>query len=1220
MENIKKYSFLILSLAFFVFAFFIEHHVLHHHPEVKLIDRFERQLHEQKQVLGDQLDEIERIMTSADFDGNFQAEFFPYSSLYPDQGLGFVVLRGNEIIYWSHNHFAFTSRFSSKMATQELLALPNGTYLGINRQVDTLNVIGLIHIKDVYSIENQYIRNEFAEPFVLPENFVIQREKSAYNLPVRDEVGNYLFSVLPAGKIKCTNAQLLLPAALFVLAFIFLLVFIRKMVLHFRHEDFLMRVIILGLSLFGFYWIHILFRIPRLGYAFELFGPSLYAYSFWLPSLGDLLVLAVLSFFWSMNFVQEFSYSKGQNRKEIFSAYLFSLFIYLFANYLIGNLIQNSSISFQLNRIDDVDQYSVVGFIIIALLFFSAFLINLKIVESSMRYLSKKRFLWGHLLLIAVFVGLAVHYKNSYLYMICLFLLTNFSIFALENTHLKKHSISYIIYFVSLFAFFTLINIQYFNQQRTIESQKLMTVTLNSEHDPAAEIFLTDIQQELSVDSVIPYLLSTTYQELESYLERQYFGGYFRKYELDIILCSGSDSLLVEPENQWVPCFPFFEEMIETSGTRIPGTNFYFMDNLNGRISYMGRIFYPLTADSLGTSVFFELNSRLLPEGAGFPELLLDRSMAKPHRYRHFSYAKYFNHELVTLSGDYQYNYYIDSYDVQTDSSEFVLARWDGYDHLIHDLGKGNFIIVSGETFEVMDYLISFPYLFVFYFLFILLVVFGGNSSFRKKAKLYDLKFKIQAAIITVVLASLFVVAGGTIYYNIQEYENRHQDDLNEKMKSISEEIGMNLNDVHELSPDLVDWLWRELNKLSIVFRTDINIFGVNGELIASSRPELYLRGIISNRMNAEAYYELIENYQVSYSQPERIGDLSYLSVYEPIINDMGDYLGFINLPYFTRGDELKQEISTFIVAFINLYVLLFLASVLVAVLLANQITRPLSMVREKLKGIQLVKKNEQISYQRDDEIGALIKEYNRKVEELAESAELLARTERELAWREMAKQVAHEIKNPLTPMKLNIQYLQRAKNEKGAHFDEYFNRVTRTLIEQIDTLSDIATEFSNFAKIPKARNEVFNLAKQLTKVTELFESSTYIDLSVELEEQEELLVYADQEQVSRAMVNLIKNAIQSIPPKRSGKVRVVLTKKDDRAVISVRDNGTGIPEDIRQQMFQPNFTTKSSGMGLGLAIVKKIIENARGNIWFETEIDKGSTFYVELPLYEDNR
>ena len=1219
MENLKKYRYLIFSLLLFVLAFLLENHLLYHHPEVKLVRKFETELHVQKKLLNEKLDEIQKIITSDQSHGDLQAELHQYSALYRDQGLGFVILNHDQMIYWSHNHFAFTSRFLSTMKSQELLALPNGTYFGLNRKVDTLNVVGLIQIKDIYSIENQFISNHFVKPFKLPDDFVIQKEKSKFNLSVRDEKGSYLFSILPNGKIHCNYSQLYFPVALFVIAFLILLIFTRQMFKEYRHEHFLLRVIVLAFSLFGFYWFHILFRIPQLLYAFQLFEPSLYAYSFWLPSLGDLLLLAVLVFFWVLNFTKDFAYSRGKNKQEFIAAYLFSMTVYFLANFLVENLIRNSSVSFQLNQIDDINQYSVAGYLIIAFLFFSAFLLNLKVLEAGERYISKSRFLRIHFVLIIIFIGLSFTLQNSYLYTTSLFLITNFSVFALQNTQFKRHSLSYLIYFVSLFAFFSLIIIQHHNQLRKVQIQKLMAVNLNSEHDPAAEIFFTEIQRELNVDSVIPYLFSTSFDELDSYIKRQYFSGYFRKYDVDVYLCRGADSLLLKPEDKYVPCFPFFESMIAESGTQIPGTKFYFMDNMNGRISYMGKLFYPLTADSLGTSVFLELNSRLLPEGAGFPELLLDRSMAKPDRYKHFSYAKYFNKELVYISGDYQYNYYIDSYDIKNDSTEFKLAKWDGYDHLIYNLGNDNYIIVSDKSFESLDYLISFPYLFVFYFIFILFVIFVGNSSFRRKALVYDLKFKIQASIISVVLVSLFVVAAGTIFYNIQEYKNKHQDDLNEKMKSIAEEINLRLNDASEITPDLVNWLWQELNQLSIVFRTDINIYGMNGELVASSRPEIFLKGIISNRMNTKALYELTENYQVSYSQPEKIGNLSYLSVYEPIINNMGDYLGFINLPYFSRGDELKQEISTFIVAFINLYVLLFLASVIVAVLLANQITRPLSMVREKLKGIQLVKKNEQINYQRDDEIGALIKEYNRKVEELAESADLLARTERELAWREMAKQIAHEIKNPLTPMKLNIQYLQRAKDAKEEHFDEYFNRVTRILIEQIDNLSEIATEFSNFAKIPKAKNEVFNLTDQLKKVTGLFESSTYIDFSVQLGGQNELFVFADHEQISRAVVNLIKNAIQSIPAKRNGKVQVVLEQNDQYAVISVKDNGAGIPEDIRQQMFQPNFTTKSSGMGLGLAIVKKIIENARGNIWFETELGNGTTFFVEIPIYRED-
>jgi nitrogen fixation/metabolism regulation signal transduction histidine kinase len=394
----------------------------------------------------------------------------------------------------------------------------------------------------------------------------------------------------------------------------------------------------------------------------------------------------------------------------------------------------------------------------------------------------------------------------------------------------------------------------------------------------------------------------------------------------------------------------------------------------------------------------------------------------------------------------------------------------------------------------------------------------------------------------------------------------------------------------------------------------------VNGELLASSRPEIFRRGITSERMNSVAFYELSEKYQLNYFHPEKIGNLSYLSAYEPILNNRGDYLGYLNLPYFTREDELKQGISTFIVAFINLYLLLFLASVIVAVFLSNKITLPLSLIREKLKGIQLGKRNEQINYQAEDEIGALIREYNHKVEELAESAELLARSERESAWREMAKQVAHEIKNPLTPMKLNIQYLQRAKEEGREHYDDYFDRVTKNLIEQIDTLSGIATEFSNFAQIPKTKSEVFNLIDVLKNACELFEPNQNLHFAFEMHGLKEVWIFADREQLLRAFLNLVKNAVQAIPPESNGEIGIEVEVQNSVAIISISDNGSGISEEAREHMFEPNFTTKSSGMGLGLSIVKSIVTNFGGKIWYTTQTGEGTTFYIELPVYKNSK
>jgi len=243
-----------------------------------------------------------------------------------------------------------------------------------------------------------------------------------------------------------------------------------------------------------------------------------------------------------------------------------------------------------------------------------------------------------------------------------------------------------------------------------------------------------------------------------------------------------------------------------------------------------------------------------------------------------------------------------------------------------------------------------------------------------------------------------------------------------------------------------------------------------------------------------------------------------------------------------------------------------------------------------------------------------LVNEYNHKVEELAESAELLARSERESAWREMAKQVAHEIKNPLTPMKLNIQYLQRAKEEGSENYDDFFKRVTKNLIEQIDTLSAIATEFSNFAQIPRAKNEVFNLLEVIQNTCSLFVSNQNIEIKLMLRKYSEILISADKEQVSRAFINLIKNGIQSIPPERIGYVQVLVDASDGFVTISISDSGTGISSEARQHLFEPNFTTKTSGMGLGLSIVRNIILTAGGSIDYETIEGIGTTFFVKLP------
>lgn len=333
----------------------------------------------------------------------------------------------------------------------------------------------------------------------------------------------------------------------------------------------------------------------------------------------------------------------------------------------------------------------------------------------------------------------------------------------------------------------------------------------------------------------------------------------------------------------------------------------------------------------------------------------------------------------------------------------------------------------------------------------------------------------------------------------------------------------------------------------------------------------------------------------------------------------LGSFLliGWVSYSFFLRSGAMTQEaLYEYLAALLNLYVFLMLAALAVAVVAGNSITRPLAAIGEKLHGLRLGK-NEPLEWSGQDELGELVEAYNKMILKVEQNAELLRRSEREGAWREMAKQVAHEIKNPLTPMKLSIQYLQRAHQSNPAEAAPLIKTVSETLIEQIDTLTRIAEEFSNFAQMPLPRKEVFDIAEVLQPVFKLFQMEQQgqnVQLTLDLPDRA-VPIEADRSQMTRVVNNLLKNAIQAIPESREGVVKISLSEQNGKALLSVQDNGTGIPEEIREKVFSPNFSTKTSGMGLGLAMCKNIVDAAGGRLWFETETGQGTVFFVEMPV-----
>jgi nitrogen fixation/metabolism regulation signal transduction histidine kinase len=333
--------------------------------------------------------------------------------------------------------------------------------------------------------------------------------------------------------------------------------------------------------------------------------------------------------------------------------------------------------------------------------------------------------------------------------------------------------------------------------------------------------------------------------------------------------------------------------------------------------------------------------------------------------------------------------------------------------------------------------------------------------------------------------------------------------------------------------------------------------------------------------------------------------------------DDDGTPIAITNVRY-DKQDIDTNELKTFLIQLSKIYLGLFIGASAIAFLLSNYITSSLEKVARQMKGINPALKNEPIAWKANDEIGTLVHEYNRMLNEVRSSVEKLAETERETAWREMAKQVAHEIKNPLTPMKLRVQHLQRTWSADDKDFKEKLNAFADAMTEQIDTLSNIATEFSNFAKMPKASQEVVAVDDALAGCVELFSTAEGVSVVFENKCVLKPRINADKEEVLRVFNNLIKNAIQAIPDGRDGLVKCVVSGNQHEVVIEVCDNGAGIPAEAREKIFQPNFTTKSQGTGLGLAMVKNIVNLANGSISYTTS-PEGTCFTLVFPAYSSN-
>ncbi|HBD26333.1 ATP-binding protein [Flavobacterium sp.] len=463
-------------------------------------------------------------------------------------------------------------------------------------------------------------------------------------------------------------------------------------------------------------------------------------------------------------------------------------------------------------------------------------------------------------------------------------------------------------------------------------------------------------------------------------------------------------------------------------------------------------------------------------------------------------------------------------------------------------------------------------------------------------------------------LIASVLIAAVSIYQFRKEAKEYHQDRLERKEMAIAEHINYVLQTTtYPLTTENIPLIFKEkIFELADIHSMEINFFDLKGKLLISSKA-IFKLDKDKPKINPSTLKIIQSSLDKRYVEFSKIDGQPFRSSYTYLKDTKFKPLGILNLPYEENTEFYDNEVSNFLLRFGQVYTFMFFISIVLSYFLSSYITKSLKIISDKMQETQLNQRNEKIVIEDGSkEINLLIKSYNNMVDKLEESATILAQSEREHAWREMAKQVAHEIKNPLTPMRLTVQSFQRKFDTSDPDISKKLDDYTKTILQQIDTMSSVANAFSNFASMPAQQNETLNVVNVVKMALEIF-NEDFIQFSA-LED--EIIAKLDKTQLIRVITNLVKNAIQAIPDEQENKsVFVTVFRQDNEVKIAVKDNGKGISEENLERVFEPKFTTKSSGMGLGLAIIKNIIENYHGTITFETEPNTGTEFLVSFPI-----
>lgn len=1126
----------------------------------------------------------------------------------------FLFSEDGDLVKWTSNDYVPTLEEIRKRSSSVVLANDHGEFIFRAQEIrwygKTTILVGLSQVRRKFSISNSLLEDQYNSSIV-SGNIRISNNVSSLPIRYNGQTLFYIESVVSSYFENSTNTWitfLMTTLLLCVLRVLYVFSLWLKNEKGIQTSAFLFLVSLLVLR-FCIY----LIDLPSAFGKLSVFDEAIFNYNWFYPSLGDGIInLVFINVFLIFLLFNGHNQLKEGKRKWQFlfglnlilgsyvAFYLFADSIQLFQRIAPLSLDIASSLAFP--------EIRIAAFMLIILLALFFFLIHFL----SYRFISKnligKQVLQIHIigfiivLVLALFntvfwIALAVN--AFYLFGIYYFRMPD------KLSSFRFSSINYLLFTCIVLACVgTMMIYEGFEKNQRYEMQQFASF-LQLERDIEGEYLLSDIVRKIERDDEINEAINDSIEgkaRIARRIERVYLKNYFHDFEFDFYFFNKdghSESNRYRGQNQDVVLNFYKAAEFSTAYPNI----FY-----DGRVGNNKRKKY-LCFVSIGDDnnplahVLIEIVRRKVSSKRVLPQLLLEGRKKDEGKY---DYAFLVDEKFNYTSGNFDYEAAFDRTWLLAKNLYRKGIEKNGYHHLAVKVGNRT-TIVSQKTYP-NDHLVSnFSFLFIVLLVSISLAIamimllndrLKGDLNFSTKIMAYS----IASFVVPLMLVAIAVLS-------TTDRSNRLEIDKSNVKSTllISESLDDLLYDHMQGALESSD-LENEINELALHASRDLNVYDSKGVLFSSSTPEIFEKEVISAYINPVVLHDMLDENNESLILNEEIGNFQYKTSYVGIRSpDTGQLLGVLASPYFGSKNHVKRQQLQVFGNIINIFTFIFIASIWLAYWVVSKLTSPIVQIADKLHQTGFVEDNQPLEWHADDEIGLLVKEYNNMLSKLEETKMELARNEKEAAWREMAKQVAHEIKNPLTPMKLTIQHLSRILSDTKVD-----KKSLDILLSQIDTLDDIVTSFSHFAKMPSPQNEPFDIVQTLQKSAAL-----HVDKNIILNlETTHCIVHGDIKLFGRVFNNLILNAFESMKSVAAPKLMIDLSLDKSEIQIRFEDCGEGISDDIKDKVFIPNFSTKDAGSGIGLAVAKRGIEHAGGKIWFDSEAGKGTSFFIHLPVH----